>query len=97
MITGPSYVAQPDEYDNNSNPRGKTLTGRFDSESFLIGVNNHASKCMINTHKRFVSFDPMKNRMFKEVGSIIRALGRGTLCWKVEDNEGRIHVLNIKG
>ena len=62
MITGPSYVTQPAKYDNETNLRDKPLTHRLDSDFFLIGVNNHASKCMSNNQKHFVSFDPMKKK-----------------------------------
>ena len=95
--TGPSYLAEPAESDDDANLRDKPQTGRFDSDFFLVGVDNHASKCMSKNRKHFVSFDPMKNQTVKGVGGVIRVLGRGTLRWRVEDCDGRIHVLGIKG
>ena len=95
-ITGTSYVAQPNYSDNDVNLCNKSLTSSFDSDSFLVGVENHATKCMSNNSKHFVSLDPMKNRTVKGVGGMIRVLSRGTMCWRVEEDDSHIHNLDIK-
>ena len=70
---------------------------RFDMESFIIVVDNHASNNISNQRSHFVSsFFPLPHQHIKEISGQISIKGQVTFRCKNEDNEGRIHTLDIK-
>jgi hypothetical protein len=69
---------------------------RFDSDSFTVGINNHASHCMGNDKCIF------KNLVLactaQQVGGISKGLaieGKGTLVVMINDNNGKPHRIKI--
>ena len=69
---------------------------RFDTDSFRIGIDNHASRCMSNNRAHFERFRPSRSNA--TVGGIVGGLaikGEGTFVFKVEDDDGRIHTIRI--
>ena len=85
--------------DNNTeDTRAQPLAARFDSNSFVIRVNNHASKCMSNRRQHFVGpIQPLPNKRVQGVGGLLQVKGRGTIRWRIEDDGGRIHNVLIHG
>ena len=75
-----------------SGPRGVT----FDTDSFEIGMDNRASRCMSH---RIEDFDGPLRHSQKRVRGWMNALSSevriGTLRWVVEDDQGRRHVIRI--
>ena len=69
---------------------------RFDTDSFKIGVDNHASRCMTNDIRHFERFKPLKTNAI--VGGIQGGLairGEGTFVFNIEDDEGKTHTIRI--
>jgi hypothetical protein len=68
---------------------------RFDSNSFLIRVDNHASYCMANSPQLF------KNLVLSNVGKVgginegLEIVGKGTFKFKIADKDGRAHIICI--
>jgi hypothetical protein len=70
---------------------------RFDSDSASIGIDNRCSGCISHVAEDFEG-------QLHECGRSIRGFGgttiggvkMGTLVWKWEDNEGKIHQFRIK-
>ena len=70
---------------------------RFDSDSFIIGVNNHASTTIYNKRLHFISdFYTLQHQHIKGISGQIAIKGRGTVIWNTEDYEGMVHTLDIK-
>ena len=69
---------------------------RFDSDSFFIGINNHASRCMANAPHLFEDLHLINNA--GEVNGIDEGLaikGKWTFVFLLKDNNGKIHTIMI--
>jgi hypothetical protein len=64
-----------------------------DTESFIIGLYNHATCCMENDVYNFVTkLTPTPNIRVRGVGNqLMMAKGKGTVLWKIEDDNGVVH------
>jgi hypothetical protein len=64
-----------------------------DTDSFLIGLDNHAACFMENDVHNFVTkLTPTPNIMVRGVGNqLMTAKGRGTVLWKIEEDNGVVH------
>ncbi len=68
---------------------------RFDSDSFLVCVDNHASYCMANSPQLF------ENLVLSEVGKVdgindrLEIVGKGTFKFKLADDDGRTHIIHV--
>jgi hypothetical protein len=74
-----------------------TLPVRFDSDSFLIGIDSHASRCMVNDTHLFEDLRLNKNN--GQVSGIAAGLaikGGGTFKFDITDNNGKRHTIRIK-
>ena len=80
----------------NASPRWGTRHCHFDTDSFKIGVDNHASRCMSNNRAHFENFRPSRSNA--TVGGIAGGLeikGEGTFVFKLEDDDGKLHTIRI--
>jgi hypothetical protein len=72
----------------------------FDSDSFIIHIDNGASATMSNKRDHFETLHPLKpnesNHIAGVNGRVIPVKGRGTVKWKLEDDDGVIHEIKIK-
>ena len=69
----------------------------FDSDSFIIGVDNLASRRIYNQRYNFITnFYPLPHRHTQGIGGQISIKGKVTIRWKIEDDEDRVHTLYIK-
>ena len=69
---------------------------RFDSDSFAVGVDNHASRCMGNDKRLFENL--VLARSLQRVGGISKGLsikGKGTLVLTINDDNGKPHRIKI--
>jgi hypothetical protein len=72
------------------------LLVRFDLDSYPIGVNNHALRCMANAPHLFK--DPHLNKDKGQVDGINSGLdivGQGTFRFSITDDDGKSHVIKI--
>ena len=69
----------------------------FDSDSQVIGVDNHASRCMSNNLSDFITeLKPANNTKVKGAGGNLQVKGIGTLKWRIQDDQGNTHEIYIK-
>jgi hypothetical protein len=74
-----------------------SLPVQFDSDSFLIGVDSHASRCMANDTHLFEDLRLNKNN--GQVDGIADGLaieGEGTFKFDITDDDGKKHTIRIK-
>jgi hypothetical protein len=70
---------------------------RFDSNSFLIGVDNHASRCMANDTHLFEDLRLNKNNGHVDgIADGLAIKGKGTFKFDIIDNDGKKHTIRIK-
>ena len=70
---------------------------RFELESFVIVVDNHALKVISNQRSQFISnFFPLPHQHIKWIIGQISIKGQGTIMWKIEYYEVRVYILDIK-
>jgi hypothetical protein len=69
---------------------------RFDSDSYLIGVDNHASRCMANALHLFkdLRLDDNKGQV-DGINSGLNIAGQGTFKFYIADNNGKVHAIKI--
>ena len=76
-------------------------TVRFDTDSFIIGVDTHATKSLSSDKKLFVgmkSTPGLTCQGFGDgVGQGIDIEGIGTLVFRIEDDDGKVHVIKLPG
>jgi hypothetical protein len=69
---------------------------RFDSDSFFIGIDNHASSCMANAPHLFEDLQLIDNAgEVNGIGEGLAIKGKGTFKFSIEDDNGKIHTIRI--
>jgi hypothetical protein len=72
------------------------LPVRFDSDSYLIGVDNHASKCMAYAPHPFEDLHLDNNRgQVDGINSGLDIAGQGTFKFNITDDSGLKHAIKI--
>ena len=81
--------------------RNEPLISQYDSDSFIIGIDNHASKCISKYKEHFISFTSTSNmakspaiKDFK--GGLTNIEGVGIVRWWLEDDLGRVTQHDIR-
>ena len=69
----------------------------YDSDSYLLMIDNCCSKCVTNCRADFVGEPSPVRANINGVGGPIPVLLKGTVKWRIEDNLGRIHIFRIPG
>jgi hypothetical protein len=69
---------------------------RFDSDSYLIRVDNHALRCMANAPHLFedLHLDNDKGQV-GGINSGLNIAGQGTFKFNIANNDGKIHAIKI--
>jgi hypothetical protein len=68
----------------------------FDSDSYPIGVDNHALRCMANAPHLFENLRLNKDKgQVDRINSGLDIAGQGTFKFSITDNDGRSHVIKI--
>jgi len=80
---------------NNRSSNANTLP-KFDSDSFLIGIDNHSSKCISPVLSDFVGALKPSNGVLNGISGKLSVFGSGTVLWKWLDDEGNKHLISIK-
>jgi hypothetical protein len=87
--------------DGNSNmsysvpTSGDAGANLYDSDSYLILVENCCSACITNNINGFEGKPVKVNARVKGVGGAIKLSHKGTIKWSFEDNEGQSHTFRI--
>ncbi len=70
---------------------------RFDLDSYPVGIDNHASRCMVNSPHLFEDLKLSDSK--GEVDGISKGLaikGMGTFKFVLMDDDGKAHIIRIK-
>ena len=78
-----------------SNARMCTHSIQFDSDSYPIGVDCHASRCMANSPHLFEDLKLVKMGAVEDIKQGLDIKGVGTFKLKIDDNNGRMHEIKI--
>ena len=85
--------------ENDKEDRSRIKEIKFDSDSFAIGIDTFASRCMTNNIDHFVKHTPcgqsQRNKITVADGGNMAVEGIGTMLWKLEDDDGVVHKLKI--
>jgi hypothetical protein len=68
---------------------------RFDSDSFPISVDNHASYCMANSPPFFENLVLSNEGKVDGINEGLEIAGKGTFKFKIMDNNGMAHIIRI--
>jgi hypothetical protein len=72
-----------------------TYDHQYDSDSFLIAIDNCSSKCITNSMSDYIQ-EPQPIRIsVKGIGGTVTATYKGRVSWPIEDNQGVRHDLVI--
>ena len=77
----------------NAPPLGKQL----DSDSQALMLDDGTSACITNDKDDFIKPPKRVDCKVRGIKGPAKATHRGTLKWHVEDNNGLVHVMVIKG
>jgi hypothetical protein len=67
----------------------------FDSDSFPIGINTHALRCMADYPHHFEDLRLSNKSEVEGINKGLKIMGKGTFRFKLEDNNGRTHKIKI--
>ena len=70
---------------------------QFNSNSRTLMLDDGASTCITNDKGDFIKPPKKVNRKVRGIKGHAKATHRGTLKWHVEDDNGLVHVMVIKG
>ena len=77
--------------------RAGPVTPPFDSDSYILMIDNCCSKCVTNCSTDFVGVPTPVHAEISGVGGPIAILQKGTVKWSIQDDFGRIHHFRIPG
>ena len=85
-------IAHTSEHSPNQSPHEI----HFDTDSYQIGVDNRTSFTMTPSINDFVSpITPVKELYVQGIGGRLKVIGKGTIAWKINDDEGIVHEIII--
>ena len=70
---------------------------KFDSDSYLIGIDNHASASMTNSENDFIDKPTVVDLKIKGIKGHLTTSKIGTVRWIIQDDNGRNHRFDIPG
>ena len=74
-------------------PQGK----QFDSDSQALMLDDGMSACITNDKDNFIEPPRRMDCKVRGIKGHAKAMHRGTLKWHIEDDNGLVHVMVIKG
>jgi hypothetical protein len=66
----------------------------FDSDSFVIGLDQHCSRAISNDYSHFTTFRDIKI-IVDGLSGLGKATGKGIIQWFMEDDEAAVHEFEI--
>jgi hypothetical protein len=70
---------------------------KFDTDTYLIGIDNHASASMTNSETDFINPPVEVNLKIKGINGHLHTTKVGTVRWMIQDNNGCTHRFDIPG
>ena len=67
----------------------------YDTDSFNIGIDNHASYCITNSLHDFIDTPTRVKVCVRGIKGNIKSLMQGTILWRILDDDGVQHELRI--
>jgi hypothetical protein len=67
----------------------------YDSDSYLIAVDNCSSRCITNEMTDFVSTPKKTSTFIKGIGGTVKSTYIGTARWSILDDTGQMHTWDI--
>jgi hypothetical protein len=67
----------------------------YDTDSFNIGIDNHASYCSTNSLQDFIDTPTHVKVCIRGIKGNIKSLRQGTILWRILDDDGVQHELHI--
>jgi len=68
----------------------------FDSNSYTIGVDNHASRCIANSPHLFTDLTLVpQGKQVKGIGAGLSIEDVGTYVMRIQDDNGKLHKIKI--
>ena len=69
----------------------------IDSDSFITGIDSHASRCIDTNINHFVGpLKPTKRQRVKGINGWLQVKGEGAVRWRIEDDSGRMHTIFVR-
>jgi hypothetical protein len=75
----------------------KSTPDRYDSDSYLLAIDNCCSKCMTNNKADFIGPLTKVDVKIKGINGTSQSSYRGTVKWSFDDSDGRRHDHFIPG
>ena len=73
-----------------------TQASKFDTDSYLIGIDNHSSVSISNSEKDFIARPrPCIAKIKSFGGGTMKASGIGSVAWNITDDQGHTHRIII--
>ena len=70
---------------------------KFDIDSYMIGIDNHASRCISNDIDHCITaFTPTPCSYLRGITGDLKVKGEGTLVWNIDNEQGSCHKIKIK-
>jgi hypothetical protein len=80
-----------------ANHSAPTTGLKYDTDSFLLSIDNHVSASMTNTEDDFVGPTKTVDIKIKGIKGYLSTAKVGTVRWSLQDDQGRNHQFNIPG
>jgi hypothetical protein len=70
---------------------------KYNSDSYLIGIDNHASASVTNSEDDFIITPTPIDLKVKGIKGYLKSTKIGTVRWNIQDDEGCTHQFDIPG
>ena len=68
---------------------------QFDTDSYRIGIDTVASGCMSPDRDHFITYKASERQECKGIAAGLKIKGRGTLKFRIDDDNGITHTINV--
>ena len=90
------YVTYHQQIKNKLTSRYRPRQIYFDTDSFRMGVDNPSKTCVCHNPDYFIGYITPINLKLKEINGSLKIIGTGTVRWRITDDTGKIHNINIE-
>ena len=94
-INGVQLVSNIVAFPSELKARATTKDLGYDTDSFLIAVDNCCSKCITNSMSDFVGEPKKIDKQVRGIGGDVQVTYVGTVRWSIEDDDGMVHSFTI--
>ena len=93
LVQYPFMTGMPSTWDNSH----VSTRGTFDSDAQVLMLDDGASACITNDKSDFIEPPKWADRKVKGIKGHAHATHKGTIKWYLEDDQGLVHVMIIRG